>query len=115
MLGYKIKEVFMAHFGQIDVYSVIVLSPKLFGGQRVISLSGSFGKATLWFKPQGSSLPDNRRILNQNVFAVYYHIPDWEAIIDILRNETPVYFNYQDTSNAAQIHTGSEPVGEEET
>jgi hypothetical protein len=25
-----------------------------------------------------------------------------------------VYFNYNDTSNAAQIYTGSEPIGEEE-
>lgn len=103
------------YFGQIDVYFANVLSPKVYGGKRIMNLSGSFGKAILWFMPQGSSLPDNRKRPNQNVFDVYYHIDDWEALMDILRNEKPVYFNYQDKTNAAQIYTGSEPVGEEET
>ena len=103
------------HFGQIDVYFINVLSPKTYGGKRLMNLSGSFGKAILWFLPQGSSLPDNRKRPNQNVFDVYYHMDDWEAVLDVLRNETPVYFSYQDTRNAAQIYTGNEPVGEEET
>jgi hypothetical protein len=64
--------------------------------------------------PEDSALPDNRKRSGQNVFDVYYYKNDWEAILDIIRNETPVYFNYNDTSNAAQIYTGSEPIGEEE-
>lgn len=103
------------HFGKIDVYFTNVLSPKTYAGKRIMNLKGAFGKAILWFLPEGSSLPDNRKRSGQNVFDVYYRINDWEAILDILRNETPVYFNYQDTSNAAQIYTGDEPVGEEET
>ena len=103
------------YLGQIDDYSSNVLSPKVYGGKRLMNIRGSFGTAILWFMPQGSSLPDNRKRPNQNIFDVYYHIDDWEAIIDLLRNETPVYFNYSDTSNAAQIYTGNEPVGEEET
>lgn len=103
------------HFGQIDVYFLNILSPKNYGGKRLMNLSGSFGKAILWFLPSGSSLPDNRMRPNQNVFDIYYSVDDWEAVLDVLRNETPVYFNYQDTSNAAQIYTGNEPVGEEES
>lgn len=103
------------HFGQIDFYFINILSPKKHGGKRIMNLSGSFGKAILWFLPPDTSLPDNRKRPNQNVFDVYYRIDDWEAVLDVLRNETPVYFNYQDTSNAAQIYTGEEPIGEEET
>jgi len=35
-------------------------------------------------------------------------------VLDVLHNESPVYFNYNDTRYAAQIYTGREPVGEEE-
>ena len=103
------------HFGKIDVYFTNVLSPKPYAGRRLMNLKGTFGKAILWFLPEGTPLPDNRKRAGQDVFDVYYHIGDWDAILDVLRNETPVYFNYQDTSNAAQIYTGDEPVGEEET
>ena len=103
------------HFGKIDVYFTNILSPKAYAGKRIINLKGAFGKAILWFWPEGSALPNNRMRPGQDVFDVYYYIDDWEAILDILRNETPVYFNYSDTSNAAQIYTGDEPVGEEDT
>lgn len=103
------------HFGSIDVYFTNVMSPKVYAGKRILNLKGAFGKAILWFLPEGSSLPDNRKRSGQFVFDVYYCIKDWEAVLDILRNESPVYFNYNDTNNAAQIYTGEEPVGEEET
>ena len=102
------------HFGEIDVYFTNILSPKVYAGRRLMNLSGAFGKAILWFLPEGTALPDNRKRPHQDVFDVYYYIDDWEAILDILRNEKPVYFNYRDTNNAAQIYTGDEPVGEEE-
>lgn len=103
------------HFGKIDTYFVNVLSPKNYGGKRMMNLKGSFGVAILWFLAEENSLPDNRIRANQNVFDVYYHLGAWDAIIDILRNESPVYFNFNETSKAAQIYTGNEPVGEEES
>lgn len=103
------------YHGQIDDYSCNILSPKVYGGKRLMNIGGSFGRAALWFKPQGSSLPDNKKRSGQNIFEIYYYIEDWDAIIDVLRNETPVFFTYRDTSNGAQIYTSSEPVGEEES
>lgn len=102
------------YFGQIDEYFLNVLSPKSYEGKRLMNLVGDFGKAILWFFPSGSSLPDNSKRSNQNMFDIYYSIDDWEAVLDVLRNEKPVYFNYRDTNNAAQIYTGKEPVGEGE-
>ena len=103
------------YFGKIDTYFVNVLSPKVYDGKRLMNLSGAFGKAILWFLPNGRNLADNAKKPGQDVFYVYYHIDDWNAILDVLRKEAPVYFNYQDSSDAAQIYTGKEPVGEEET
>lgn len=102
------------HFGKIDTYTVNVLSPKQYGGKRLMNLSGSFGKAILWFLPEGTSLPDNRKRSGQDVFDVYYSMNSWAALLDVLRNEGPLYFNFSDTSNAAQIYTGQEPIGEGE-
>ena len=103
------------YFGQIDTYTVNVLSPNAYSGRRVMNLEGSFGKAILWFHPDDTTLPDNQKRSGEDVFDIYYNMRDWEAIIDVLRNESPIYFNYSETHKAAQMYTGSEPVGEEET
>ena len=102
------------YFGQIDNYFVNLLAPKPYAGKRMMNLSGDFGKAILWFMPEGTDLPDSRKRPNQNVFDVYYRLADWAPLLDVLRNESPVYFNFRDTSNTAQIYTGKEPVGEGE-
>jgi hypothetical protein len=101
--------------GAIETYTVNVLSPRPYNGRRLMNLRGSFGNAILWFYPEDAALPDNRKRSNQNIFEVHYPMSSWAALLDVLRNESPVYFNYSDTSNAAQIYTGQEPVGEEET
>jgi hypothetical protein len=80
-----------------------------------MNLHGSFGRALLWFYPEDASLPENRKRPGQNILEVHYHMSSWAAILDVLRNESPVYFNFSDSSNAAQIYTGREPIGEEET
>ena len=103
------------HFGVIDTYFVNVLSPEPYAGKRLMNLVGPFGRAILWFLPEDGPLPGNRKRPGQDLFDVYYRMDAWAAILDVLRNEKPVHFNYQDANNAAQIYTGSEPVGEGET
>lgn len=102
------------HFGRIDTYFANILSPEPYAGRRLMNLTGSFGKAILWFHPDGATLPQNGKRSGQNVFDVYYHQRDWQALIDLLRNESPVHFAYSEPSNAAQIYTGAEPVGDAE-
>ena len=102
------------HTGSIDTYIVNVLSPKPYNGRRMISLQGGFGAAVLWFNPEDAALPSNGKRPGLNVFDVYYPMSAWAAILDVLRNESPVQFSFSDSSNAAQIYTGREPVGEEE-
>jgi hypothetical protein len=33
-------------------------------------------------------------------------------VIDLLRNEKPIYFSYSNTSKLGYIRTGKEPIGE---
>jgi hypothetical protein len=103
------------YFGMIDTYFINLSSPKPYGSRRLMNLNGAFGKAILRFLPEGDPLPDNKKRPGQDVFDVFYHMDSWAAILDVLRNEKPVYFHYNDTNNFAQIYTGREPVGEEES
>ena len=84
------------YFGKIDVYFVNVLSPKAYNGKRLMNVSGSFGKAILWFYPDDSPLPDNSKRASHDVFYVYYYMNTWEPLLDIPRNEEPVHFSYYD-------------------
>ncbi len=47
------------------------------------------------------------------VYGLYYHYADLPVIIDMLRNEKPVYLIYSDGNNS-RISTSQEPVGEGE-
>src|SRR5512145_562527 len=58
-------------------------------------------------------LPGPRQGLNGTVF-LSFHRDDLQSVIDMLRNEKPVMFNWSAENQSAQITTGKEPVGEEE-
>ena len=64
------------------------------------------------FMEQGE-LPVPQEGLNR-VVSLAYHF-DWlQPMIDMLRNEKPIYFTWDDSSQTARISTDEEPVGEEE-
>jgi hypothetical protein len=58
-------------------------------------------------------LPPPRQNLNGTVF-LSFHRSDLSSMIDMLRNEKHVIFNWSEDNSSAQITTGKEPVGEEE-
>ncbi len=58
-------------------------------------------------------LPGPRQGLNGTVF-LSFHRSDLASVIDMLRNEKPVMFNWSAENQSAQMTTGKEPVGEEE-
>jgi hypothetical protein len=61
-------------------------------------------------------LPANRIEDKRNkVFYVYHRSDQYAAFIDIFRNEEPLFFYYNMTSNLSYITSTDEPVGEEET
>jgi hypothetical protein len=71
--------------------------------------------AQLTFKPNGSPLPPDG-IYGGSV-NLYYHLDDFENVIDLLRNEKPTYLSYNGSGGQFEngIMTTAEPVGEGET
>ncbi len=45
---------------------------------------------------------------------VHYNLVQFHAILDMLRNEDPIYLYYHSPTNAG-LNTGREPIGEEES
>lgn len=65
------------------------------------------------FVERTGPLPAPRQNVNGTVF-ISFHRSDLYSVIDMLRNEKPVMFNWSEENCSAQITTGKEPVGEEE-
>lgn len=74
---------------------------------------GSFGLAFLYLVPEDLPLGGNNKRASRDVFDIYDRMRDWGAITDVLRNEKPVWFFFDNYNNGI-IKTGSEEVGEEE-
>ena len=66
------------------------------------------------FYPDGKSLPENYHDVNSKLVYLRYPMSMYANIIDILRNEKPVYFSYSEKTNLGYIRTGKEPIGEGE-
>lgn len=66
----------------------------------------------LIFNPNGSALPPDI-VVNDQVY-LYYHLDDYHNIIDLLRNEQPMYLLYIGTGSGNEngIKTTAETVGE---
>jgi hypothetical protein len=104
----------MSASGKIDKYGLSLETPSVYTNyKRVIHCYGSFGLAFLYFVPEELPLGENKKRDGQNVYDIYYRMRDWDAAVDILRNEKPVWFFFDNYNNGI-IKTESEEVGEEE-
>jgi hypothetical protein len=66
----------------------------------------------LIFKPNGTDLPYDALVDGQA--NLYYHLEDFQNLIDLLRNEKPLYLLWVGPTNENGIKTTRETVGEEE-
>jgi len=101
--------------GQVNNYTLSIYAPNV--GQdykSVIYLDGSFGLAFLYFVPPDGTRGTNQKRDGENVFDIWYWMYSWPHFVDMLRNEKPVTFNYDDTTQLAEIKTSWEPTGEAE-
>ena len=68
------------------------------------------------FYTEGTSLQDNQSPIVSDRQHVYLHVyySDYPNMIDLLRNEKPVYFFYRVATKSGYLTTSKEPVGESE-
>jgi hypothetical protein len=68
----------------------------------------------LVFESNGSVLPQDG--LLAGLPNLFYHLEDFENVIDLLRNEKPVFLSFTGPgfSNENGINTSAEPIGETE-
>ncbi len=103
--------------GDIETYGLRIGSPNEQEDYRnTITIRGSFGQAKLFFVQKGGCLGINRRLSDQkqNSFDVYFWLYYWQHIVDMIRNEKPVEFLFDDSDNTAVLRTDREPIGENE-
>jgi hypothetical protein len=87
----------------VQSYVLEIQSPNSpYDQKAVISLHGAFGLAILYFVPQDGQLGKNEKRAGQEIFDVYYWMDSWPHLTDLLRNEKPVQFQYDDSNNTAQ-------------
>lgn len=93
--------VFSSRSGDADVKAVIMLTAE---NQFLGYLN---------FMADGANLPEPDK--KYNLYYYYYHMSELPIIIDLLRNESPVYLFYMDDSKEnCRISTTMEMVGEGE-
>ncbi len=105
----------MAEVFEIKHYQYYVFSSRDSGSKSAAICSGDSGKTVyVHFLGNSGSLPEARKI-DDSRFILYYRHSDMPNIIDMLRNEKPIYLIYvPEGTNNTRLSTGSEPVGEGE-
>jgi hypothetical protein len=86
------------------MYSANTFPPRVWlkGGGRFIG--------QLVFMPNGAALPAD------SATSLYYHMEDLLPVLDLLRNEKPMYLMFSGSGGGFEngIKTTAEPIGEEE-
>ncbi|AXT49762.1 hypothetical protein D1818_02610 [Aquimarina sp. BL5] len=100
---------------QVQTYSYYNWSSRNTGKTNLI-LRGSGGQtcSVRFIEDPNAVLPDATQ--SGSYYSFYYHHNQLQHLIDMLRNESPiyVYFNNDNGFNNSRISTASEPVGEGE-
>jgi hypothetical protein len=103
--------------GEVKRYGLFLLTPEAVITSSISLDVEGVGRALLRFAPQGGTLGTNKKLPPTPGFAdveMWYWMDTWPYIVDMLRNEKPVYFVFNDANQAGSLHTGWEPTGEAE-
>ncbi|HEX6746144.1 MAG TPA: hypothetical protein VF092_02435 [Longimicrobium sp.] len=103
-------------FVDVSTYHVYAQGANTKGVLAWIILGIPNAFATLMFYQDGAEIPANSIFVNagQPAYTVRYHYAQFADVLDLLRNEKPIKFAFNDQSLSGYITTGDEPVGEAE-
>lgn len=107
---YEIEKYVVTYFGGAG------RSKRPYKYRAIISLYNSAGQfGSLYFHCDPCTLPDSDQLSEQGTLGSHFPLEEMPRILDILRNEKPVYFHqYLDWPTMGLISTSEEPVGEGE-
>jgi hypothetical protein len=101
---------------QVSTYSYYNWSSRKIGKTN-LNLKGTGGQVcSVWFiEDEKADLPSAYEVA-PNYYAFYYHHSQLQHLIDMLRNESPIFvtFNNENDWSNSRISTSDEPVGEGE-
>ena len=103
------------HVGNITEYELNISSHRRPGFDQ-IALHGSFGDAWLFFvPPTTATIPANSMWAGSPpTFSCFFDDYTWPRVVDMLRNEKPLFFWFEDVKLTVTLSTVREPVGESE-
>jgi hypothetical protein len=70
--------------------------------------------AAAYFHLSPATMPTGDTQKATGLISCHYSAHDYSQVLDILRNEKPVYVEFDQRTNVANIRTSAEPVGEGE-
>ncbi|MBC2838463.1 hypothetical protein [Robiginitalea sp. SC105] len=89
-------------------------SKKVYPEALIKCYNGDDYLVQLTFYPNGKKLPENHYDKRNKLVYLRYPMSMYANILDILRNEKPIFFRYNAEIKLGFIRTGKEPVGEGE-
>jgi len=103
---------------EVGTYEVLLVSHYLFGSGNQIGFVYLYDPAGAYLGyagiiTNGSALPANTQSPLGDL-AVYFHETELVPILDTLRNEKPVFVQFDPVLKWGSIGTGKVPVGEQE-
>ncbi len=64
------------------------------------------------FYPDNKNIPENHYDKRNKLVYLRYPMSMYPNVIDLLRNEKPIYFSYSVSLKMGHLRTGKEPIGE---
>ena len=99
---------------EIDTYQVAIF-PQTGTPAKINLYSGSSVFAVLFLRPDGEALQKASLDTSAGYVRAYYHRSALPELVDLLRNEKPVYLHFwEGDGDNTHLASGQEPVGEGE-
>ena len=99
---------------QIETYRIHYYSgPDNFLSAVILLSSNNIGVGRINFIKDGNAIRANREIAN-GILVINFHESKFSEILDLLRNETPLFIDLNTQHGIGSIQTDNEPIGEDE-